>query len=159
MSRTLIILPCLLMLILASLATGCGNSALEQGLRAEKAGHDQDALAAYSAAIASTFMVSQKRSLAYASRAGILITQGKLDQAMADLDQALEQDRQSEPGYYNRTVLYLLKGETTKAQLDAKRLLELVPQNQAARRLFDLAEKPPPRFTLPLTWQKANSGS
>ncbi|MCB2226624.1 MAG: tetratricopeptide repeat protein [Desulfarculaceae bacterium] len=159
MPRTLAVICCLLMLLLTSLLAGCGNSALEQGLRAEKAGNDQDALASYNAAIASTFMVSQKRSLAYASRAGILITQGKLDQAMADLDKALEQDRQSEPAYYNRAVLFLLKGNVKRAELDAKRLVELAPQNKAALRLYELAQNPPAKFSLPLTWLKANQGS
>ena len=159
MPRVTTLLACCLLLLLALGATACGNSALEQGLRAEQAGNDQEALASYSAAIGSTFMVSQKRSLAYARRGGILITQGKLDQALADLDNAVEQDAQSEPAYYNRAVLYLLKGKVARAQGDAKRLLELAPQNPAARRLYELAQDPPPRFKLPLTWSKANAGS
>jgi len=156
MKRTAALVACLVLFILALSAAGCGNSALEQGLRAEKAGTTQEALASYSAAIGSTFMVSQKRSLAYANRGGIYLTQGKLELALKDLDNSLEQDAQSEPAYYNRAVLYLLKGEPQKAQGDAKRLLELAPTNPAARRLFDLAQNPPPRFTLPLTWFKAN---
>ena len=146
------------LLAMAVSLSGCGNSALEQGLRAEKAGQDNDAFASYSSAIASTFMVSEKRSQAYAGRAGIYILRGKLDLALADLDKALQQDAQSEAAYYNRAVVYLLQDEPKKAAADAKRLLELTPQNQAARRLYDLAENPPPKFTLPLTWMKANQG-
>jgi len=154
MPRVPILVTCLL--LAALFCAGCGNSALEQGLRAERAGNTADALASYNAAIDSTFMVSQKRSLAYASRGGIYLTQGKLDQALKDLDKALEQDRQSAPGYYNRAMVYLLKGEKTRAELDAKRLLELAPQNPAAQRLFAIAQRPPARFELPLTWMKAN---
>lgn len=151
---------CRLLVLLAMVLTlgGCGNSALEQGIRAEKAGNDKDAFASYSAAIGSTFMVSNKRAQAYSGRAGIYILRGELDKALADLDKALDQNAQSEAAYYNRAVLYLLQGKPTLAQGDAKRLIELVPQNPAARRLFDLAQNPPPKFTLPLTWMKANQG-
>ncbi len=157
MPRAPSLLACLSLLLSALITAGCGNSALEQGLRAERAGNMADALASYNAAIGSTFMVSQKRSLAYACRGGIFIIQGKLDQALKDLDKALEQDRQSAPGYYNRAMVYLLKGDQARAELDAKRLLELDPQNPAAQRLFEIAQKPPARFELPLTWTKANS--
>lgn len=159
MPKSFVSLGCLVILLAMALTLGgCGNSALEQGLRAEKAGNDKDAFAAYSAAIGSTFMVSNKRAQAYAGRAGIYIQRGELDKALADLDKALDQNAQSEAAYYNRAVLYLLQGKTTLAQGDAKRLIELVPQNPAARRFFDLVQDPPPKFALPLTWMKANQG-
>ena len=157
MKRTAVLLACLVLCILALSTAGCGNSALEQGLRAEKAGNLADALASYSAAINSTFMVSQKRSLAYANRGGVYLIQGKLDLALKDLNNALEQDAQSEAAYYNRAVVYLLKGEIKKAQGDAKRLLQLEPTNPAARRLFEMTQNPPPRLTIPLTWSQANA--
>ncbi|MCF8042543.1 MAG: hypothetical protein K9K65_17195 [Desulfarculaceae bacterium] len=149
-----------LIILLAMVLTlsGCGNSALEQGIRAEKAGNDKDAFASYSAAISSTFMVSNNRAKAYAGRAGIYILRGELDKALADLYKALDQDAQSEAAYYDRAVVYLLKGKPELAQADAKRLIELAPQNPAARRLFDLVQGPPAKFTLPLTWMKANQG-
>lgn len=149
-------LSCLVLLLaMGLLLGGCGNSALEQGLRAERAGNDKDAFAAYSAAISSTFMVSNKRSQAYAGRAGIYIEQGKLDLALTDLGKALQQDAQCEAAYYNRAVLYLLQGKPALAQADTKRLMELAPRVPAARRLNALAQDPPAKFSLPLTWMKA----
>ncbi|MCB2192612.1 MAG: tetratricopeptide repeat protein [Deltaproteobacteria bacterium] len=159
MPKSFVSLSCLIILLASiMLLGGCGNSALEQGIRAEKAGNDKDAFASYTAAISSTFMVSNKRAKAYAGRASIYILRGELDKALADLDKALEQDAQSEAAYYDRAVIYMLQGKPQLAQGDAKRLIELVPQNPAARRLFDLAQDPPPKFTLPLTWMKANQG-
>ncbi|MBU1274112.1 MAG: tetratricopeptide repeat protein [Proteobacteria bacterium] len=156
MHRIIALLVCLIVLLAMGLTLGgCGNSSLEQGLRAERAGNEHDAFAAYSAAIASTFMVSNKRSQAYAGRAGIYVERGKLELALKDLDKALQQDAQCEAAYYNRAVLYLLQGKPELAQGDAKRLIELDPQVPAARRLYDLVQKPPAKFTLPLTWMKA----
>ena len=130
MPRRLALLACLVVLLsLLPVLGGCGNSALEQGLRAERAGNDNDALAAYSSAIASTFMVSNKRSQAYAGRAGIYIQRGKLDLALADLGKALQQDAQCEAAYYNRAVVYLLQGKPALAMGDATRLIELAPRN------------------------------
>lgn len=147
---------CGLLILLAALA-GCGNNDLELGLRAERAGNDQEALAAYSQAIQSTFMTSNKRALAYSGRAGLLMEQGKFKQALADLDKALEQDRQSSAAYYNRAVLYILQGQNDKALIDAKRVVDLDLTNAAARNLLAYLEEPSKKFDLPLTWFKAHN--
>lgn len=156
MPKTFASLTCpTILLAMILLISGCGNSALEQGLRSERAGNDKEAFAAYSASIGSTFMVGNKRALAYAGRAGIFIEQDKLSQALHDLDKAIEQNAQCEAAYYNRAVLYLLQGKPGLAQGDAKRLMELAPQTPAAHRLYFLAQDPPAKFTIPLTWMKA----
>ncbi len=143
-----------LLLVLAALA-GCGNSALEQGLWAERAGNDHEALAAYTQAIDSTFMTSNKRARAYAGRAGLLVEQGKFKQATADLDKAIEQDGQSAAAYYNRAVLYILQGQIDNAFLDAKRVAELDPTNTTVRDMLHYLDHPDKKFNLPLTWFKA----
>jgi tetratricopeptide (TPR) repeat protein len=144
------------LLILLAVLTGCGNNALELGLRAERAGNNQDALAAYTQACESMFMTSNKRARAYAGRAGILVEQGKFKQALADLDKALEQDRQSSAAYYNRAVLYILQGQNDKAVIDAKRVVDLDLTNTAAKSLLVYLEGPSKKFDLPLTWFKAH---
>lgn len=66
-------------------------------------------------------------ALAYANRASFHKSEGRLDEALADYERAIEIDPESSDAWYNRGVFFEDRGDTAKALADYDRAIELDP--------------------------------
>ena len=66
-------------------------------------------------------------ALAYANRASFYKAEGRLDEAFADYERAIEIDPESSDAWYNRGVFFEDWGDTAKALADYDRAIEIDP--------------------------------
>lgn len=145
------------LLAMAVSLSGCGNSALEQGLRAEKAGQDNDAFASYSSAIASTFMVSEKGPRP--TRGGPASTSCGANWTWPWRIWTRPCNKTPSPRPPTTTGRWYTCSKTSPRRRRPMPSACLSwPPKPGGPASVRPGRKPSPKFTLPLTWMKANQG-
>lgn len=97
-----------------------------QGAFYMKQGANDQAMAAFSQIISNKTDITKD---VYGARAVIMLKQGKVMEALADLDQALKLDPKYADGYKNRGAAYGLLGRNQQALDDFSQALKLSPQS------------------------------
>ena len=120
-----------MILILAALLTGCGQSAedyYESGVRKMNAGNRSGALEDFAAAVE----LDPDFADPYVARGNIRLEAGDLDAALTDFDRALKLDPESAEAYVGRASVNMQIGQLELAEEDARRALKLDPENPTA---------------------------
>ena len=88
------------------------------------------AIAACDRAIATQNFSGRSLSILYNDRGYLRMMEGSLDEALADLNEAIRIDPYSTYAHWNRAEIYRHKGELTSAKADYERALSLGPRAQ-----------------------------
>jgi tetratricopeptide (TPR) repeat protein len=128
--------------ILPAMADPCGASAqaLPEPLRGAVELAASGQLAAAFAHFEAT-PEADRGSDYYLYRAAGLLSVGRVDEARADIDQALAFDPANGPAYGLRAVIAVAQNERDRALADAQRAVELSPQSAAAKIALSYAEQ------------------
>lgn len=93
-------------------------------------GSGETAIAACDRAIATGRFSGRSLSILYNDRGYLRMMEGSLDEALADLNEAIRIDPNSTYAHWNRAEIYRHKGELTSAKADYERALSLGPRAQ-----------------------------
>src|SRR5208282_1539701 len=80
----------------------------------------------------------QNKSESYVKQGVDKAQKGKLDEAIADFNQALELDPQNADAYYNRGVAEYSNGELEAAIADYNQVIEINPEGPVANAFYNL---------------------
>lgn len=113
------------------------NTYIERGNAYSAKGESDRALADYSQAL----KINPNSALAYYNRGEEYQSQrGDLDRAIAEYDKAIAIDPNYANAYFNRGLAYGKKGDYNKALADAKKCLQLSPDDEDAKKLLMAVE-------------------